>query len=63
MLKTEHQSKYKKIADSSITRCPEHKVKDMSYGEWQEWADQLHNKGIRQKQCPVCTRWLFPEEF
>lgn len=32
------------------------------YLEWMRWAEKLTKKGIKQKQCPCCGRWLFPTE-
>ena len=58
-----NRTKNSKIGDLSKPICPTHKPKNLSYGAWMAWVDKLHNKGIRQTQCPICTRWLFPEEI
>jgi len=32
------------------------------YLAWHEWARVQHRAGLRQRQCPVCLRWRFPQE-
>lgn len=32
------------------------------YVAWHEWAEAQYKAGLRQKQCTVCGRWLFPQE-
>lgn len=29
---------------------------------WHLWAEDQHKGGLRQKQCPVCGLWKFPQE-
>jgi len=57
-----NKAKGNKMADTSIPRCGTHKPRDMGYTEWMAWAENQFRQGIRQSQCPICTRWLFPEE-
>jgi len=33
------------------------------YMAWHDWAHIQHKAGLRQRQCPECLRWLFPQEF
>jgi hypothetical protein len=40
-----------------------HNKKELGYMQWMTWAEKLTQKGIKQKICPVCKLWLFPEEF
>ena len=48
-----------------VNPCKEHKIigAKMSYREHSVWAAEQLNRGLKQKQCKVCQRWLFPEEF
>ncbi len=32
------------------------------YLEWHEWAGVQHKGGLRQKTCPRCSKWRFPQE-
>lgn len=32
------------------------------YGEWHEWAKAQHGTGLRQRRCPSCLLWKFPQE-
>lgn len=43
--------------------CATHKIKQLPYLQWHEWAESLDKKGIKQVQCDKCKRWLFPEEI
>ena len=33
------------------------------YMAWHDWAYAQHKAGLRQRQCPECQLWLFPQEF
>ena len=33
------------------------------YMQWHEWARIQHRAGLRQRRCPVCLRWRFPQEI
>lgn len=46
----------------AATTCS-HNRKELGYMQWFAWADNLDKKGTKQKQCPICKLWLFPEEF
>lgn len=32
------------------------------YVERQEWASVQAKAGLRQRECPNCPKWLFPQE-
>jgi len=51
------------IACVNGSACDTHKIKQLPYLQWHEWAESLHKKGIKQVQCNKCKRWLFPEEI
>ncbi len=36
--------------------------KNMTYLKWTLWADSQIKKGIKQKRCKSCGKWLFPAE-
>jgi len=44
------------------TSC-NHNKKELGYMQWMAWAEKLTQDGIKQKQCPICKLWLFPEEL
>lgn len=33
------------------------------YVQWHEWAEVQYKSGLRQKACPTCGLWRFPQEF
>lgn len=33
------------------------------YLAWHEWAEVQHKAGLRQAQCPDCSRWKYPQEL
>ena len=37
--------------------------KNESYTDWLDWAEAQHRGKLRQRQCPNCSHWLFPQEF
>jgi len=46
-----------------IKKCKSHKDIKSGYMEWMGWSDGQMKKGARQKQCPICKRWFWPEEY
>ena len=32
------------------------------YLQWHEWASVQHKAGLRQRWCPVCGKWFYPQE-
>ena len=45
---------------------PEFKAGDPApsgYLESHEWARAQHKAGIRQRQCPKCNLWRYPQEL
>jgi hypothetical protein len=52
------------VADVSNSKiCPSHKPLYLRYLEWHEEAEKRHRKGMKQKQCPECKRWLWKDEM
>jgi hypothetical protein len=43
--------------------CDWHRPKRLPYLERAKWADVQRLKGRKQKQCPDCGRWFFPDEW
>jgi hypothetical protein len=43
--------------------CPWHKPVKLSYGAWIDFAEAQIKAGNKQKQCPICKRYLFPCEW
>lgn len=33
------------------------------YADWHEWSETQHKAGLRQRRCPRCHRYCFPQEF
>jgi hypothetical protein len=33
------------------------------YLAWHEWARVQHGAGLRQKLCPLCVKWNYPQEM
>lgn len=49
-----------------ITVAGEYKPGDMppeGYIEWHEWASVQHKAGLRQRCCPDCGKWRYPQEL
>lgn len=49
-----------------ITVMPEYKPGDLppeGYLQWHEWADVQRKAGIKQIQCPSCSKWLTSQEL
>jgi hypothetical protein len=43
--------------------CAKHKPVQLGHLQWCKWADSKIKKGEKQRQCPICGRWYFEEEF
>lgn len=43
--------------------CKSHKAQDLPYLAWQAYAKERQRKGDKQKECKVCGRWYFNDEF
>lgn len=49
-----------------VTLSPGFKIGDpepQGYLDWHEWAEIQHKGGLRQTQCPRCSRWQFPQSL
>jgi len=46
-------------------RCGTHiSVKEkLGYMQWHNKSEEIHKKGIKQKQCPKCKLWFWPDEY
>ena len=51
------------VVDFIDSVCSTHKTNNLSYLQWQHWAEQKTKQGAKQKQCQKCGRWYFREEF
>ena len=48
-----------------ICATPKYKPGDprpSGYLEWHEWARVQHRAGLRQRRCPKCLLWHWPQE-
>ena len=45
--------------------CKKHKLMNekLGYVAWHDWADKKTKMGHKQKECPICGRYLFKCEF
>lgn len=43
--------------------CPQHKEHGLGYLQWQDYAKEHQKKYGKQKQCPECKRWYWPDEW
>jgi hypothetical protein len=45
--------------------CKKHKTMNnkLSYVAWHDWADRKTRMGHKQKECPICGRYLFKCEI
>jgi hypothetical protein len=34
----------------------------LGYLQWHERAEKYHKAGIRQRQCPDCSKWRWPDQ-
>jgi hypothetical protein len=48
---------------STKPQCAHHVEVKQGYLAWHQWAEEQDARGVVQTQCPVCERWLFPEEM
>ena len=46
-----------------IAACYYHTRSALPYIAWHSWAERRYRAGDRQRQCPDCGLWLFPEEW
>lgn len=49
-----------------VTYTPDFKPGDPApsgYLDWHAWADVQAKAGLRQTQCPDCSRWRFPQQL
>lgn len=45
---------------------PDYKPGDLppeGYLQWHEWAEVQRKAGIKQVECPTCSRWKTPQEL
>ncbi len=33
------------------------------YMDWHAWAAVQHKAGLRQRECPTCGKWRYPQEM
>lgn len=55
-----------KGAKNKIAKEPpkcKHRKKELGYMQWHRWAEEQYEKGLVQKQCPLCKLWFFPSEY
>lgn len=43
--------------------CSKHKPIYLNYSEWQDEAERRYKNKMKQKQCPICKRWLWKDEM
>lgn len=43
--------------------CPSHKPLYLGYVSWEIEAERRLRKGMKQKQCEICKRWLWKDEM
>jgi hypothetical protein len=43
--------------------CKKHKVEELSYLAWHEYAKERTQNGDKQTECKVCGRWYFENEL
>lgn len=43
--------------------CEHHKISELGYVNWHNWADMKTRQGHKQRQCPKCEKWLFKCEI
>lgn len=49
-----------------ILVMPKYKAGDLppeGYLQWHEWADIQRKAGIKQTECPTCSKWQTPQEL
>lgn len=56
-------SKVRTYRMSNLKRCDFHPEKKLGYMAWHAYAEEQTRKGVKQKQCPTCRHWFFPDEY
>ncbi len=51
------------VASSFLKICPSHKPLYLNRLDWELEAEKRFRKGMKQKQCPICKRWLWKDEL
>jgi hypothetical protein len=51
------------IIDVNNKICLSHKPLYLYNSNWEVEAEKRHRKGVKQKQCPKCKRWLWKDEM
>ena len=49
-------------ADLNPVARNEHGGPVLTYLDWNEYATMKHRKGERQRRCPNCQKWIWPDE-
>lgn len=44
-----------------MNQCERHAAQEAGYLQWHVIAARLHRRGIRQRRCPECGLWLWPQ--
>lgn len=44
-------------------KCPLHGDPQLPYLAWHEDAERRSTRGERQRRCPTCKLWIWPEFF
>lgn len=60
------ESKKKRHWSGHILSMPTYKPSDLppeGYLQWHEWADVQRRAGIKQVECPSCSKWQTPQEL
>jgi len=55
-----------RFGQAIVTMSPGFKVGDPApegYLDWHEWAETQHKGGLRQVECPGCSKWRYPQEL
>lgn len=53
----------KKFERVRVPECPWHQSPEMGYLRWHRDAEKRDAEGQKQKQCPVCGYWFWPDQF
>jgi len=52
-----------KIELPAVPRCESHQPIESSLGAWILKAERYEKMNRKQKQCPVCKRWFWKDEY
>lgn len=55
-----------RIGEFRVLFTPDFKAGDPTpkgYLDWHAWAEVQHKAGLRQVQCPGCSKWQYPQEL